>query len=295
LARFGPYMTAARSGVRQTRDQSAGPPRIKLACAATGPVLLALWLSPQAATPAQPAEHPKTPPLCCVAPAPAQPAVPDTRGTAQQPLTVQVTQLPPAPAIERPIDWSGWVAAGAALLLVGVTGALAIFTYRLWKSTGALVTENTETAERELRAYVFVETAFTRNTARESVRPYVAFKNSGKTPAYKIRLVTSAGVAATPERLPPLPEAEGESYGHLAPGAPLLISVPPEAALTNAEMLAVTGNQAGLYARGRIRYVDAFKRPRFTEFCVVTRGEGAFENGKPMASCTTGNRTDDDI
>jgi hypothetical protein len=263
--------------------------------AVIGPLLLALGLSAQSETVVRPAEHPKTPLPCCAAPVPAQPAAPDIRGTAQQPLAVQVTKLPPEPTMERPIDWSAWVGAGAALLLVGVTGALAIFTLKLWKSTGALVTENTKTAERELRAYVFVETAFIRNTVRESIRPYVAFKNSGKTPAYGIRLVTWAGVSGTVEQLGALPEAAGDNYGHLAPGAPLLISVPPQPALTNAQQLAVIGDQAGLFARGRIAYVDAFRRPRFTEFCVMTRGEGAFENGRPMASCTTGNRTDDDI
>jgi len=119
---------------------------------------------------------------------PAQPAQPDARGTAQQPLAVQVTQLPvPRPTAEPPRDWSGKVIAIATLLLAGVTAALAIFTYRLWKSTGALVEENAETAERELRAYVFVREACLGNTATEPVRAYIVFENSGKTPPTESR------------------------------------------------------------------------------------------------------------
>lgn len=266
-------------------------PRTCRAGVVTGTLLFALCLS---AGPAVSATSRKPPP-CCVVPAPTQPAVPDERGTPKQPLAVEIVNPPPPSVLQLPEDSSGKVVAGATIFLGLVTAALAFFTYRLWRSTGALVTENIHTAERELRAYVFVETAFVRNTVKEPIRAYVAFKNSGKTPAYNIRLVTQADVGGNYEELLPLPDADGETFGHLGPGAPLLIPIPPDAILTDAQRQSVLQDQSALYARGRVRYWDAFERPHFLEFCVFTRGDGAFENTKPMASCSRGNRTDDNI
>lgn len=52
-----------------------------------GALLIAVCLSPEAA-----AEQDSW--QCCLAPAPAQPAVPDFRGTSSQPVAVHVTELP---------------------------------------------------------------------------------------------------------------------------------------------------------------------------------------------------------
>ena len=119
---------------------------------------LALCVQSNAAQAAKPTAQRAPPPPCCVAPAPALPAAPDIRGTPQQPLAVEVTDFPPPPApprapVEPPKDRSGWFIAAA-------TGALAIFTWLLWRATGALVNENVDTAKRELRAYVFVREPF---------------------------------------------------------------------------------------------------------------------------------------
>jgi hypothetical protein len=266
-------------------------PRTRTARVVTGALLLALWLNTGPAAPA----NSKASPPCCVIPAPAQPAAADERGTPKQPLAVEVMNPPPPTLIRLPEDPTGRVVAGATIFLGLITAALAFFTFRLWRSTSDLVTENMETAERELRAYVFVETAFVRNTVKEPIRAYVALKNSGKTPAYNVRLMTRAEVSANMEGLPPLPQEDGESFGHLGPGAPLLVSVPPDAVLSDAQRQSVLQDHAALYARGRVRYWDAFERPHLLEFCVFSRGEAAFENTRPMASCSRGNRTDDNI
>jgi hypothetical protein len=265
--------------------------------AVTGALLFAVWLSAQAATPAKPATHQgQTPPSCCVAPTTAQPAVPDVRGTAQSPLAVNVVQLPATPSPVQPAkDRSGWIIAGATVLLAAVTTALAIFTYKLWRSTGALVRGADETAKRELRAYVFLDMSFIRNTATESARPYIVLRNSGKTPAYRLSVSTWGCVAQSCAELPQLPTAI--TYGHLAPGAPYTLRVPMQSPLTEAQraaVLAENGNTA-LYAYGEAQYIDAFKDPHHTHFCVMARGPGALNNCAPLAACPEGNETDDDV
>jgi hypothetical protein len=85
------------------------------------------------------------------------------------------------------------------------TVLLAVFTFTLWSSTSQLwrATRDTlrhaeGTAERQLRAYVFVSTA---KVDEEDSIPYarVEIKNFGQTPAYK--LVSVAGFAI--DRYPP--------------------------------------------------------------------------------------------
>jgi len=111
------------------------------------------------------------------------------------------------------LEWEKVIAI-ATLLLAG-SRLLCVFTYRLWKSTGALV-RRTLKAERELRAYVVVREACLGNTATEPVRAYIVFENPDKTPAYRIAVSMCVGIAETFAALP-VRCLEQELAGHLAP------------------------------------------------------------------------------
>jgi hypothetical protein len=227
----------------------------------SGIALLAVWLSVDAAPPAKPTPHPQTPPPCCVVPPP--PATADARGTPQQPLAVEVTNFPPPAApppvpVEPPKDRSGWFIAVA-------TGALAIFTWLLWRAPGALVDENVATAKRELRAYVFVHDAVIESAhAGRMPRAQIPIKNYGKTPAYEIKVSINMGYDAALRG--DAPEREANSLGHLGPGADLTADVEFGQSLSVPQYNAMMGGGAYLFVYGRIRYVDAFGMERYTRF-----------------------------
>jgi len=101
------------------------------------------------------------------------------------------------------------------------------------------------------------------------------------------------GIAETFAALPQVPESK--SCGHLAPGGRLTVGESVYPPLTGPQIAALLAGETTLFARGEVRYVDAFKRPHFMNFCVKASGDGALDNGAPLASCREGNETDDAI
>ena len=92
-----------------------------------------------------------------------KPTVQDKRGTQESPLIIQgniTTKAPEKPeserkqeeekiGIERSIATYTGLAAGITFLLVIVTGVLARYTYKLWKTTNALAEDAKRTADRQ--------------------------------------------------------------------------------------------------------------------------------------------------
>jgi hypothetical protein len=258
--------------------------------------ILALSLNAQADAPAKPAPQPKAPTSCCAAPAP---ATLDPRGTPLQPLAVDVTKLPllppaPVPVLKLPEDRSGKLIAAATWALAVVTLGLAIFTYRLWLSTKALVTENTETAVRQLRAYVHVQKpTLDRVATGLEPRASITFVNYGKTPAYKLRVFLGMRIAAEFGELPPVQPPQ-ESYGALGPTADFVVEVSMGRPLTNPEATAIHSGTATLFVHGEVHYIDAFKKAHWTRFRVKAP-QNAGLTGTGLISCDAGNETDDVI
>src|SRR5262249_41919560 len=78
------------------------------------------------------------------------------------------------------------------IAVAAFTGVLTMFTVKLWKS-------GEKHSERELRAYVFVSEVSTRNfmpNARPETEALI--KNSGQTPAYKLKIERSFDIHTLP-------------------------------------------------------------------------------------------------
>lgn len=114
-----------------------------------------------------------------------KPTAQDKRGTQESPLIIQgdiITKAPEKPeserkqeeekiGIERSIATYTGLAAGITFLLVIVTGVLAHYTYKLWKSTNALAEDAKRTADRqasEMRESLEIATRSAK-TAEDSV------------------------------------------------------------------------------------------------------------------------------
>jgi hypothetical protein len=78
------------------------------------------------------------------------PAAGPTTIQTSTPVSVRVDNWP-----ERETDWSAVSVAMFTAVLAVATILLAVATFRLWKSTKAMAEETSDTARRQLRAYVF--------------------------------------------------------------------------------------------------------------------------------------------
>ena len=196
------------------------------------------------------------------------------------PFPISVVHLP-AP------DAAAWVGAAAAALLFVVTGALAVFTFKLWRSTSALVRDAADTAKRELRAYVTVETIRIQTVMADTgILGTMLIMNYGRTPAYKLSVACDLTVDLRIGAPLPLPAAS-PALGPLAPGAHFGTTKAALFRLTATQFNQLQGGTHRLFFHGEIRYMDAFGVPRFTRFRVES-------DGANTTTSPEGNYTDDD-
>jgi hypothetical protein len=175
-----------------------------------------------------------------------------------------------------------------------VTAALAFFTWKLWRSTGDLVREASETAKRQLRAYVFVsEPRIQGVSAGERPVAFVTLKNSGQTPAYSLKASIRMDIATTFADVSPN-NIDPPNVGHLAPGGDFTIIVTADPALTTVEHAALDAGTRTLFVYGTANYVDAFGRSHYTRLRLMTGGAARLRTDK-LVSCTEGNETDDAV
>jgi hypothetical protein len=280
----------------------------------------AIWSTTAAA---EPASQRRTAPPCCVAPTPAQPAVPDLRGTSQQPLLVNAT-LPPKSAEEKAAEaqeraerlstdtWTRGIGIATILVLIAQAIAFIVQAHRLRQSVIEMqrATQATQqvaqaeqltvdtmqaTARRELKAYVFLHTSRVFQlgpNGRPEAR--VTFKNYGKTPAYKVKLTLDCGWAASFENLPQ-PPSTAVDVSTLGPDAEFTANTnDPSIPVLSAEdyQSLIDGTQT-LYVYGTIRYEDAFgNQNRFQKFRLRT-GSGPGLPAGVLSLCKVGNETDE--
>lgn len=163
------------------------------------------------------------------------------------------------------------------LLLVVATSWLAAVTHRLWSSTAALVKGAEDTAERELRAYLWMRAIELHDLAPGTL-PSVTCQlgNSGKTPAYDTEVLASCLVYAYP--LPP--NTPFPSVGSTAVGTSMVVFPGDEPfsvtaafstklpGLNEEQVRAILkGDTMRLYVFGLAKYRDAFDKLRETRFC----------------------------
>lgn len=147
-----------------------------------------------------------------------------------------------------------------------------------------------ENAERQLRAYVAMETAvFEIEDGIVSGYINVEIKNYGLTPAAD--LIVTAEYDSGPPRneaiiFPISDSATRYPKAHIPPGKLVTLHVQVLAAQIDIRMwnaLARDGQRAYLW--GKIDYIDAFKEPRFTRFQMVNH----FGRVSSMSWCEVGN------
>jgi hypothetical protein len=175
------------------------------------------------------------------------------------------------------------------------TSVAACYTRKQW-----LTADDQE--RRSLRAYVFVEGSFFEQNA-ESATFKISIKNSGQTPAYKVRYWTKIGLMDYPlpeDKFPAAPDpSEVKFIGVVAPQGTYEMNVTRLFIYQGEERESLAPNKA-LYVAGRIDYEDAFLRNCWTTFRYFVGGENNLarplseRNAHRTSSYRSGNDADRD-
>jgi hypothetical protein len=142
------------------------------------------------------------------------------------------------------------------------------------KQTERIIATMTDTAVRELRAYVGITTA--RITFFQERAPLIEIliKNSGKTPAYDAGMWISGRLGPYPldMPLPPPPAGFLTSRSILAPGEEPHAMVWKHPIIDEDDMPILGTPELTIFIFGEIVYRDAFGYPRFTRFRLLYGG-----------------------
>ena len=169
----------------------------------------------------------------------------------------------------------------AEAIIAAFTIILALSTIFLWVATRDLVTGAEKTAERQLRAYVSVAPVRITNINPGRVITVIYnFTNHGLTPAHKVVQASVIRLEHHPLprnfRFPDLAGIERPSRIVLPPSSPIPGQALAERRFTQNEMIEIlqAPRQGGrrLYIFGQVDYIDAFRKPRWTRFCISFPG-----------------------
>jgi hypothetical protein len=150
---------------------------------------------------------------------------------------------------------------------------LSIATLMLWAATVKLVRGADKTAEKQLRAYVSVESGgYLRQRAglRFEFRPNII--NNGSTPAKDVRITSQIGII--PPTIAPnfnylIQDWEGGSVSTIAPHQGRRHSVVVAKRLSKQELREVVRGRLVFHVYGTVRYLDIFDQERRTNFNYV--------------------------
>lgn len=185
-------------------------------------------------------------------------------------------------------------------VIAAFTVILAISTILLWWSTRKLWDAGerqlelaTKTAERELRAYIYVEgVEITPPDLAGPTEVRLTIKNNGQTPGYGVVHLGRMLVQDFPS-LVPLPEVEETSplsRNDLPPSGILTKTLKGGRALTPDERARIGNGTLALYVYGEIRYRDAFGRNRSTKYRMI-RGGNVGVRATTMTTTEEGNES----
>jgi hypothetical protein len=142
---------------------------------------------------------------------------------------------------------------------------LVLVTFLLFAATYDLVKSAERTAKRQLRAYLGIENiTITQVAVGKKPQAIVEVQNFGQTPAYDVRCWTEAGALSPSAKLKRRMLEPGRRV--IDPGGRMLIRSTLDHELTQAELDSIADDTLAILFWGCIRYRDAFRYRRKTEF-----------------------------
>jgi hypothetical protein len=131
-----------------------------------------------------------------------------------------------------------------------------------------------DTAVRQLRAYVGVDSAVLKFPQPGVPEAQVHFRNFGQTPAYDFRVWIHTWFAAYPlqESVPTAPNGLKMGINVLGPGRTSIMAAPKKPPLPPQNLALLGTTQFTLYVYGEVRYRDIFGEERRTEYRLIYGG-----------------------
>jgi hypothetical protein len=168
--------------------------------------------------------------------------------------------------------------ATSTLAIAALTLALVIVGYVQAKRIQQTIETMDDTAERQLRAYVWFTVSPTRPLMPTIIMRGV-IKNTGQTPAYETCFWANTEVFSHPlpvgqvfSTAPPIIDAPRYVVN---PGSEHFSDNTSDTPLTEEQMASIMNGTMRLYSWGEIRYIDAFKKERYSRFKLYwQRAEG---------------------
>ncbi len=207
-----------------------------------------------------------------------------------------------ANAAERIVELTSAQVEWTKLEFAALFATLIATTFAAWAAAiAAIATRHSvqvsdETARRQLRAYVFVDSAELLNFRfRPRVLPEarIVMRNSGQTPAYEFTSVVSMTAGQYPPRseFPSLPDGFTEK-DVIGPHSNV-ISFPKLSEMLTEEQEDATAEGSGaIWVFGEIRYKDTFGVQRYTRFRYIFGGNMGARDGGALAADAEGNEAD---
>jgi len=178
------------------------------------------------------------------------------------------------------------------VVLTLTLAVLSIYTFEVHKQTSILQSS----ALLDQRAWVGIEgVQSSKPEIGKSVDIVVSFRNSGKSPATRIEQYYNWRILPVGDEqiiIKSGPKYSGDipiiSHSTLFPNISTPIEIKTTAA-TDEWIKLMSTRKFALHLYGKISYLDTFKRPHWTTYCVFSFGDSPY-----WKVCQTGNATDDD-
>jgi hypothetical protein len=171
------------------------------------------------------------------------------------------------------VEWANW----ALVFVAGITGFLIwIQASETAKATQAMLRQvevTTDTAERQLRAYLCVSRSEVKFPMEGIAVASVHVKNCGVTPAYEVRHWIHTWLEAHPLSVSLPTPAEDFKMSTAILGASDFHIMESEPHVIDPNWIPAFGTKmATLYVYGRIEYRDVFGKTRFTNYRLIYGG-----------------------
>jgi hypothetical protein len=175
-----------------------------------------------------------------------------------------------------------------ATLATAIVGVVILVVYTAITGYQAYIAK--DTAERQLRAYVSVIVEKHPDfNGQGPIEAVLLFKNTGQTPAFKVRARSVFSVAGgntlSDAEIGEIRDYMARMKGHesvMFPGQEFRQSAEPGTGLTltSDQKISVSMGAATFWVNGEVNYTDAFGYPHFTRFRLFMNGAAGFRYNK---------------
>jgi hypothetical protein len=192
--------------------------------------------------------------------------------------------------------FGSFIASHDANISADFTIILGLATLLLWGATRDLVDGAEITAERQLRAYIFVGEMEVTGAGTPKAQVVIKITNTGQTPGYDVTVSTASCTFDVPGEITFDPTAVGPDSSRfvLGPRAGGQRNIPLGThCVTHPEHIAAMKAGKGvLYVWGEILYRDAFNKSRYTRFRHMIGGSVGWPDDGKVTVCPEGNEAD---